>query len=172
MSREETTLIWYKRITDCFRRGREVNMLEDGVWTDIQRSFLRTCNTKVSQYTHTARKTTKLPYILPRMCVSLNFVFLSTKISVHPNTSIPIYVRWIIIHSVIRADVPSGVYKIWRRSCSMKLARKVWEVLMRTTISKVEQLLRHPKIQTGSLQTQTRSAMTALISTYQSVYSV
>jgi hypothetical protein len=53
MSREETTLIWYKRITDCFRRGGEANMLEDGVWSDIQRSFLRTCSTKDNQYTHT-----------------------------------------------------------------------------------------------------------------------
>lgn len=50
----------------------------------------------------------------------------------------------------------------------MALVRKevVWKVLMRTKIPKVEQILRTPKIQTGTLQTQVHSAMAALIFTY------
>lgn len=48
-------------------------MLEDGDCSDIQKRSLRSYSTKDSQYKYVhARKLTKLPYILPRMCVSLN----------------------------------------------------------------------------------------------------
>lgn len=105
MSREETTLIWCKRITDCFRRGGEVNMMEDGDCSDIQKRFLRCYNTEDSQYKYTLVNWPNF-HIFFHVCVSVSMsLFLPTKMSVHPNTSIPIYVRWII---------NSFTYRRWR----------------------------------------------------------
>jgi hypothetical protein len=90
MSRKETTLIWYKRITDCFRRGREVNILGDGDCSDIQKRFLSSYSTKESQYKHMFINCPNF-HIFSLVCVSVSMsLFLSTKLSVQPNTSIPI----------------------------------------------------------------------------------